>query len=56
MYLGGNRHYNLDFAHLGAKVNIELDGPYHYNLPHEDAQRDAKLKELGWKVIRINHD
>ena len=51
---GHAAHYKLDFAHPQAKVNIELDGPYHYGV--EDDVRDARLRALGWKVIRIAHD
>ena len=47
------RQYNLDFAHPEVKVNIELDGLYHMSTPEEDTQRDATLKDLGWKIIRI---
>ena len=46
--------YRLDFAHPYAKVNIELDGPWHY--PNLDAERDAFLRALGWRIIRIRHD
>jgi len=54
--IGRGHHYRLDFAHPTAKVNIELDGPYHYSLPEEDRERDIWLRERGWKVIRIRHD
>lgn len=52
---GGASHYKLDFAHLQAMVNIELDGPWHLNSTREDAVRDGRLRALGWKVIRIKH-
>lgn len=48
--------YKVDFAHLEAKVVIELDGPYHQATKEEDLCRDERLRLLGWKVIRINHD
>jgi hypothetical protein len=51
---GHAAHYKLDFAHPTAKVNIELDGPYHD--PSGDEVRDLRLRALGWKVIRISHD
>src|SRR4249919_2193721 len=51
---GPRAHYKLDFAHPVAKVDIELDGPYH-DLS-KDAERDARLRALGWKVIRIRHE
>ena len=50
------RRYTLDFAHVEAKVNIELDGPHHYTTPEQDSVRDAKLGALGWKIIRIRHE
>jgi hypothetical protein len=46
--------YEMDFAHLEAKVNIELDGPYH-DYHERDDVRDRHLRSLGWKVIRIDH-
>lgn len=51
---GQAAHYKLDFAHPGAKVNIELDGPYHHS--GNDHARDTRLRALGWRVIRISHD
>jgi len=45
--------YMLDFAHREAKVNIEIDGNSHIGREVHDARRDAYLKNLGWKVIRI---
>jgi hypothetical protein len=50
------RHFfRLDFAHIEAQCNIELDGPGHKSTPAQDAVRDKILRELGWKVIRIKH-
>ena len=49
------RSFNLDFAHVEGKVNIELDGPRHKSTPEKDAARDAILRNLGWRVIRIKH-
>lgn len=51
---GTNDRYELDFAHLDSKTNIELDGPSH-NPVHDDGVRDAKLRLLGWKIVRIEH-
>lgn len=53
---GRYNHYKVDFAHPEARVAVELDGPYHQATEEEDVCRDAKLRELGWKVIRIQHD
>jgi hypothetical protein len=49
------RSFNLDFAHIEGKVNIELDGPKHKSSVEEDARRDAILRDHGWRVIRIKH-
>lgn len=48
--------FQLDFAHLEAKTNIELDGPGHRASEEEDKLRDKILKFMGWKVIRIKHE
>jgi len=53
---GFRRHFfRLDFAHLEASCNIELDGPGHKSSQTEDAKRDKILRESGWKVIRIKY-
>jgi len=49
----GGGYYKLDYAHLEAKVNIEIDGSSHRFKEEKDAKRDAFLRNLGWKVIRI---
>jgi hypothetical protein len=41
----------MDFAHLAARVDIELDGIMHIGL--KDGLRDSLLKAEGWRVIRI---
>jgi hypothetical protein len=49
------RFFRLDFAHLEAKVNIEIDGTKHSS-PLEierDRRRDSIIRDLGWKIIRI---
>lgn len=55
---GGAGRFVLDFAHVSAKVNIELDGPYHWKsaTPEKDRHRDEILRKLGWKIIRIRHN
>lgn len=52
---GRLRHFRLDFAHFEAKVNIEIDGTSHADgkSKERDARRDAILRALGWRVIRI---
>jgi hypothetical protein len=55
---GKGEFYRLDFTHKEAKVNIELDGPTHFQgnvTPEGDRQRDQVLRELGWRIIRIKH-
>lgn len=49
------RSFNLDFAHVEGKINIELDGPGHKSTPIEDEARDAILRANGWRIIRIKH-
>lgn len=46
-------HYTLDFGHPEAKVDIEIDGSSHQLKQQKDNERDAILRSLGWKVIRI---
>jgi len=53
---GHNNRYVLDFAHVEGKINIELDGPRHCADKEYDRERDARLKNLGWRVIRIRHE
>lgn len=47
--------YRMDFAHVEGKIDIELDDPRHDTTAHArwDFERDAVLRSLGWKVIRI---
>jgi very-short-patch-repair endonuclease len=47
--------YELDFAQLEHRVNVEIDGPEHRHghRPAKDAARDAELKRQGWRVVRI---
>jgi hypothetical protein len=58
LYFGPNnsRQVVMDFAHVEGQVNVELDGPLHVASKDEDAQRDAALRSLGWRIIRIRHD
>lgn len=50
------KNLSLDFAHIKGRVNIELDGPGHIVFPDGgDDVRDAMLRDLGWRVIRIRH-
>ncbi|MCR4301836.1 MAG: endonuclease domain-containing protein [Sulfuricaulis sp.] len=51
-----SERFQLDFAHLEGKVCIELDGPHHKKIQEYDAMRDALLRAMGWRVIRIRHE
>ena len=47
--------YKIDFAWVDKKLAFEIDGEQH-NLPERiesDIKKDAKLKEFGWKVLRL---
>ncbi|BCM89994.1 putative protein [Abditibacteriota bacterium] len=45
--------YIADFACVAAKLIVELDGNSHDGRENEDANRDAALRELGWRTLRI---
>lgn len=45
--------YSLDFAWPLKRVYIEIDGSQHEKNKEYDNIRDAKLKSLGWTVLRI---
>lgn len=50
------RSYKLDFALIEQKIDIEIDGEQHYNHPaivRSDIKRTSKLKQSGWRIIRI---
>lgn len=49
----GNERFRLDFAHIDGKVCIELDGSSHRSTKEYDDMRDALLRTMGWRVIRI---
>ncbi len=51
-------HYKADFANPETKVVIEMDGPSHRNQRQQerDRKKSAVLENLGWKVIRIQHE
>ena len=47
--------YVIDFACLGRRLAIEIDGEVHSygDRPARDARRDAALAELGFQTLRI---
>lgn len=51
------RRYRIDFALVGQKIAIEIDGTAHRSAERRahDNMRDAILRLLGWRVIRVRH-
>lgn len=51
--------YFLDFAFIDLKLDVEVDGSYHYiyeeNIPR-DQKRNKTLEDAGWRVFRISID
>lgn len=50
--------FQLDFACIGRKLNVELDGPEHYHPKRQarDEQRDDCLRSKGWEILRIANE
>jgi len=48
--------YIVDFVCLDENVIVELDGPLHNDRTQYDANRDALLRELGYRVLRFAND
>lgn len=54
---GAKSYYIADAAIEAAKLDIEIDGWWHYNsdkVAQDDAIRDKTLELKGWKVLRIS--
>ena len=49
--------YKLDFGNPTDKVGLEVDGASHQLVARkeQDAKKETKLAELGWKVFRISN-
>jgi very-short-patch-repair endonuclease len=45
--------YRLDFAHSKKKITVEIITPGRRSTLTRDARRDANLRALKWKVVRI---
>lgn len=48
--------YQLDFAFLDLKIDLEIDGDQHHLDPRvveSDKRRNKYLEDLGWHIIRI---
>lgn len=50
--------YRLDFALLGMRLDIEIDGPHHESRAgrQRDAVRDQFVAAEMWRTIRIPYD
>lgn len=50
-------HYKIDIANVKNKIAIEVDGNSHNAISRktQDKKKEAKLVELGWKVIRFKN-
>jgi very-short-patch-repair endonuclease len=49
--------FELDFADLERKVDVEIDGGQHTSdqrIVEHDIKRTRKLEALGWRVFRID--
>jgi very-short-patch-repair endonuclease len=42
-----------DFAAVGARLVVEVDGGYHAERRAADARRDRALARLGYRVLRL---
>jgi len=54
---GGQQPYSLDFAFPQIGLNVEADGEKWHTSPEDvrsDKERDTKLAQQGWTVIRIS--
>jgi len=49
-------NYYLDIAIPSLNIDIEYDGWQHKYNVFMDKLRDEDLKNLGWRVIRIDHN
>lgn len=60
--LGGRQpgyptNYKVDFANVKKKLAIEVDGSSHSSIDRQkkDRKKEARLRELGWRVLRISN-
>jgi very-short-patch-repair endonuclease len=48
--------YQLDFAFIELKIDLEIDGDQHYldkRIVESDKRRNLYLGQLGWTIIRV---
>lgn len=53
--VGAPSHYKIDFAHVGSKVAVEIDGSSHQGFARRkaDLRKEEVLSSLGWLVLRF---
>lgn len=58
MLIGPDVPIFVDVAIPSQALAIEVDGTTHSTLSQmaKDAERDRRLKEMGWRVLRIKND
>ena len=54
---GYPHHYKIDIAHPMMGIAVELDGASHSSVKRkqQDEKKDALLRSLGWKVLRMSN-
>ena len=45
-----------DFACEAKKLVVEVDGGYHDEIGDRDIEREVRLRQLGWDVIRFRDE
>lgn len=56
---GGQRPFKLDFAYPDIGVCVEVNGDIWHQYEENkdrDVQRDQKLANVGWRILRFNED
>ena len=48
-------HYKIDLALPERKIAVEVDGFSHGSRKAQDEKKDAKLRSLGWTVLRFSN-
>lgn len=48
--------FYVDFACIGQRLVVEVDGGYHDSVIDADLDREAYLKQQGWQVIRFTDE
>ena len=48
-------HYKIDLALPERKIAVEVDGFSHGSRRDQDEKKEAKLRSLGWIVLRFSN-